>query len=107
MRRLIGALLVAPIVASAQTRPSNATIVHQVDSLARAFVAAGTTPSVAVSVARGGNIIVLAAWGKSDVEQNVDATAASVYELGSATKQFTASAIMQLVDQGKVKLDEP
>jgi D-alanyl-D-alanine carboxypeptidase len=110
VRRIIAALLVVPIVAtfaSAQARPSNATIVHQVDSLARAFVAAGTTPSVAVSVARGGNIIVLAAWGKSDVEQNVDATAASVYELGSATKQFTSSAIMQLVDQGKVKLDEP
>jgi len=106
MRRLVSTLLIVPALAAAQVRPTNATIVHEVDSLARAFVAAGSTPSIAISVTRGGNPIVTGAWGKADIEQNVDATPVSVYELGSATKQFTAAAIMQLVDQGKVKLDE-
>jgi D-alanyl-D-alanine carboxypeptidase len=107
MRRLFTALLAVPALASAQARPTNAALVHEVDSLAKAFVAAGTTPSVAISVTRGGNTIVLGGWGKADLELNVDATAASVYEIGSATKQFTSTAIMQLIDQGKVKLDEP
>jgi D-alanyl-D-alanine carboxypeptidase len=107
MRRLLVTLLIVPAVSSAQARPTTATIVHQVDSLANAFVAAGGTPSVAIAITRGGNTIIMGAWGKSDLEQNVDATPESVYELGSATKQFTAAAVMQLVDQGKVKLDEP
>ena len=106
MQRLIAALLITPAFAAAQARPTVAVIVHQVDSLAKAFVAAGSTPSIAISVTRGGNTIVLSAWGKSDIEQNVSATSLSVYEIGSATKQFTAAAVMQLVDQGKVRLDE-
>ena len=106
MRRLVGALLILPALAAAQVRPTNATIVREVDSLARAFVAAGSTPSIAISITRGGNPVVTGAWGKADIEQNVDATPISIYELGSATKQFTAAAVMQLVDQGKVKLDE-
>jgi D-alanyl-D-alanine carboxypeptidase len=107
MRRLASVLLLAPALAAAQARPTTAALAHQVDSLARAFVAAGSTPSVAIAVTRGGTTLVTGGWGKADLEQNVDATAASVYELGSATKQFTSAAVMQLVDQGKVTLEAP
>ncbi len=106
MRRVILALLLVPALAAAQTRPTTADVVRRVDSLAKAFVAAGSTPSIAIAITRGGKTIVMGAWGKSDIEQNVGATAQSVYEIGSATKQFTAAAVMQLVEQGKVKLDE-
>jgi D-alanyl-D-alanine carboxypeptidase len=106
MRRLLATLLAVPAVASAQVPPTTATIVRRVDSLAKAFLAAGSTPSVAISITRHGKPIVMRAWGKADLEQNVDATAESVYELGSATKQFTAAAVMQLIEQGKVKLDD-
>ena len=106
MRRLISVLWFIPALAAAQARPATAALLHRVDSLAKAFVAAGGTPSVAIAITRGGNTIVMGAWGKSDIEQNVTATPLSVYEIGSATKQFTAAAVMQLVEQGKVKLDE-
>jgi len=49
---------------------------------------------------------MLAGFGKADLENSVVATAKSVYLIGSVTKQFTAAAVMQLVDQGKVKLDD-
>ncbi|MDB4916676.1 MAG: beta-lactamase [Gemmatimonadetes bacterium] len=107
MRRIAAAVLLLPALASAQARPATEALVRQVDSLAKAFVAAGSTPSVSISIVRGGNALVMGAWGKADVEQGVEATAASVYEIGSGTKQFTAAAIMQLIEQGKVKLEEP
>jgi D-alanyl-D-alanine carboxypeptidase len=107
MRRIALALLIAPSLLSAQSRPSVESLTRQVDSLAKAFLATGTTPSVSVAVTRGGNTLVAGAWGTADLEQGVSATQASVYEIGSATKQFTAAAVMQLIEQGKVKLEEP
>ena len=108
MRRLIAALFVfLPALGAAQAPPNAAALVRRVDSLAKAFVAAGGTPSVAISITRHGNTIVMDAWGKSDIEQNVSATPLTVYEIGSTTKQFTAAAVMQLVEQGQVQLDEP
>src|SRR5690348_13677851 len=46
-------------------------------------------------------------WGMANLENDVPATAQTVYRIGSITKQFTAAAVMQLVQDGKVKLDEP
>ena len=45
-------------------------------------------------------------WGTADLENNVPATAQSVYRIGSVTKQFTAAAVMQLVEQHKIQLDD-
>ena len=80
------ALPLLPAIAAAQTRPTTAAIVHEVDSLAKAFVAAGTTPSIAMAVTRVRNTVVMSAWGKPDIEQSVNATTMSVYEIGSAIK---------------------
>ena len=43
----------------------------------------------------------------ADVERKVAITPATHFRLGSITKQFTAAAIMKLVEQGKVSLDDP
>ncbi|MFI5230838.1 MAG: serine hydrolase domain-containing protein, partial [Gemmatimonadales bacterium] len=71
-----------------------------------AFIAAKGAPSVAISVVRGNDTLVMKAWGMADLELSVPATARSVYKIGSVTKQFTSSMVMQLVEQGKVKLDD-
>jgi CubicO group peptidase (beta-lactamase class C family) len=108
MRRLLAAVLIVPTITMAQKSPSDAVLIHQVDSMAKKLVATkGTTPSVAISVVRGGKTIVASAWGKADLEQDINATALNVYEIGSNTKQFASSAIMQLVEQGKVKIEDP
>jgi hypothetical protein len=57
-------------------------------------------------VVRGGEPILMKGWGKADLENDVAATEHSVYRIGSVTKQFTAAAVMQLVDQGKVRLTD-
>jgi CubicO group peptidase (beta-lactamase class C family) len=46
------------------------------------------------------------AWGMADLENSVTATTRSVYRIGSVTKQFTASIVMQLMEQGKLRVDD-
>ena len=61
---------------------------------------------MSVAVVRGRDTIVMKGYGLADVENDVAATAQSVYRIGSITKQFTAAAVMQLVEQNKVSLDD-
>ena len=107
MRRFVtAAVLVLPFSLSAQGLPPVAAVARVADSLALAFIAERGAPSVAIAVVRGRDTIMMRAWGKADIEQDVSATARSVYRIGSVTKQFTSSAVMQLVEQGKVKLND-
>ena len=63
-------------------------------------------PGLSLAVVRDAQIIKSHGYGLADLQLNVPATKASVYELGSVTKQFTATAVMMLVEEGKVSLDE-
>jgi D-alanyl-D-alanine carboxypeptidase len=109
MRRFvcgIVCMLACPAALSAQAPPPSAAVAQAVDSLARAFVAQRGAPSVAIGVVRRGETVVMKGWGKADLENDVAATEHSVYRIGSVTKQFTAAAVMQLVEQGKVQLTD-
>lgn len=64
-------------------------------------------PSVAVAVAKNGKIIWQQAFGWANVETRQRATPGTMYSLASTTKPFTATAVMQLVEQGKIRLDAP
>ncbi len=59
----------------------------------------------AVLVAENGKVIYKKGLGLANMEWNIPNTAETKFRLGSITKQFTATAILQLVDQGKIKLD--
>lgn len=110
MRIRFASLLVAasltPASTSAQSLPTVAAAHRVADSLARDFVARGESPSVAIAVIRGTDTIAFLAHGMADVELQVPATPASVYRIGSVTKQFTAVAVMQLAEEGKLTLDD-
>ena len=55
---------------------------------------------------RGRDTLVMKGYGLADIENEVAATAQTVYRIGSVTKQFTSVAIMQLIEQGKLSLDD-
>ena len=61
---------------------------------------------LAVAVVKGGDTLLMKGYGFSDVENDVPTTPASVFRIGSITKQFTSSAIMQLVEKGQLSLDD-
>ena len=72
---------------------------HRVDALFATF-ATGATPGAAVVVARGDTIVFARGYGLADVEHGVSITPATSFRLASVTKQFTAAAILTLVEAG-------
>jgi CubicO group peptidase (beta-lactamase class C family) len=63
-------------------------------------------PGISLAIVRNGRIIKTRGYGLADIEANSAATSKTVYEIGSMTKQFTAAAVMMLVEEGKVGLDD-
>ncbi len=57
--------------------------------------------------AKNGKVITSGAKGKADREQGIDNTLATRFRIGSMNKMFTAVATLQLVERGKLSLDEP
>ncbi|HEY3550881.1 MAG TPA: serine hydrolase domain-containing protein [Gaiellaceae bacterium] len=64
-------------------------------------------PSIAAAVLRDGELVWETAVGVADVESGIEATPDTQYRIGSITKTFTATAIMQLRDAGKLDLEDP
>jgi CubicO group peptidase (beta-lactamase class C family) len=96
----------APVAAQTPPTPSRAELVSQIDSLANDFLKSAPAPSVAVAVVKGSDTIFMKAFGLANIDAKRPATATTIYEIGSLTKQFTAAGIMKLVEAGKVSLDD-
>lgn len=73
--------------------------------LGKSFPADG--PGVSVVVTEGGKVVYAKGRGLADVEGKRAITPDTSFRYASITKQFTAAAIMKLVDQGKISLDDP
>lgn len=78
-----------------------------VDSIGQQAVEAQEVVGLSIGLAQGDTILCAKGFGLANVELNVPATADTVYRIGSITKEFTAAAILLLVDDGKINLDDP
>jgi CubicO group peptidase (beta-lactamase class C family) len=65
-----------------------------------------TDPGCAVLIAKKGQIIYQKSFGSADLEFNVSIKPDMIFRIGSMTKQFTAIAILQLVEQNKISLKD-
>lgn len=63
-------------------------------------------PGVAILIAKKGKIVYKKAFGSANLELNVPLEPDMIFQIGSITKQFTAVAILQLVEQGRISLQE-
>ncbi len=97
--------MVAPAVLPAQAR-SRAEMVRAIDSLAMAPVSRGQVAGISVAVVKGRDTILIKGYGSADLDLEVPTPANAVYEIGSVTKQFTTAALLQLVELGKLSLDD-
>ncbi len=79
---------------------------QRADSLVFTYLAETHAPSAAFAVIRGNDTLAYGAHGLANVDAWRAPTATTIYEIGSNTKQFTSAAIMKLVEQGRVKLDD-
>lgn len=61
-------------------------------------------PGCVVLVAKKGNIIYKKAFGSANLDLNIPMQTDMIFRIGSLTKQFTAIAILQVVEQGRISL---
>ena len=93
-------LLSAPPGLAQQTNPK------KIDAYVTAEMRRQQIPGVSLAVVRNGKIELLKSYGFSNVEHQVLVKPETVFQSGSIGKQFTATAIMILVEEGKLALDD-
>ena len=64
-------------------------------------------PGLSIALVEGDETIYARGFGFRDVASGLPATPRTLYGIGSATKSFTAMAIMQLAEEGRISLDDP
>src|SRR5687767_1470317 len=102
MRTLLAVVLTLLFAAPAAAQPAGSE--KAVDSLFSRWTT--KTPGCAVGVAVSGKPVLMKAYGMADLEHNVPNTPDTIFEAGSVAKQFTAMAIMLLVQDGRLSLDD-
>jgi len=64
-------------------------------------------PSMSIALVRGDSIVWKAAFGYTNMRSRTPATTETLYSTGSSFKSVTATAVMQLAEQHKLRLDDP
>ena len=78
-----------------------------VDSVVEAARNELALPAVSIAIMRGHALLVAKGYGLADRESRVPPSERTIYPIGSLSKQITAAAVMKLVEQGQIRLDEP
>ena len=98
----LGAML--PALACAQLAPDT---LRAIDAIALKALEDKSAPSVSIAIVKDGKLAYAQAYGMARIEPAVKATPEMRYKIGSNTKQFVAAAMLLLVEEGKVSLDDP
>jgi len=104
-RSLIAACLLWVLPAAADGQSDREALVATLDSIASAHVDNEMVPGVAVAVVKDGVTLLEKGYGYVDLEWMIPTPTDASFEIGSVTKQFTAAAVMLLVEEGKLDLD--
>jgi len=101
--RTVPVILVAACVVQAQSAATTAAVTDYV----KAEMQRQHIPGLALLVAKEGKIVRAEGFGLANVELQVPVKPETVFQSGSVGKQFTATAVMMLVEEGKIGLDDP
>lgn len=107
MKQSVVAFLIILLLANAGfgQAPGNRALEKSLDSLINTQFKA-KEPGIVVLAARKGKVIYRKAFGSANLELNVPLKPDMVFRIGSITKQFTAIGILQLAEQGKLRLSD-
>jgi len=93
------------LILSASAADSPADLSHKMDQLLSDIYSADA-PGASILVVKDGKTLLRKAYGMANLEHNIPLRSDMVFRIGSVTKQFTSTAIMMLVEQGKIKLKD-
>jgi CubicO group peptidase (beta-lactamase class C family) len=99
---VLALLLLVPCRVTAQEIAAD-----RIDAYLRDEMARQQIPGLAIAVVKNGTIAIAKGYGLANVEHQVPVKPETVFQSGSVGKQFTATAVMLLVEQGRVSLDDP
>jgi CubicO group peptidase (beta-lactamase class C family) len=105
-RPTVLALALTTLVATDAAAQAGRTLAEQLDSIAGSGVLANRAVGTVAAVVMGNDTLLMKGYGQANVEWDVPMPADAMFEIGSVTKQFTAAAILQLRDAGKLSLDD-
>ena len=106
LRRLINRLATLILIFEPLSAILAQDVTAKVDDYVKSEMQKQQIPGVAVAVMRNGAIILSKGYGLANVEHQVPVTPQTIFQSGSMGKQFTATAIMMLVEDGKLSLDD-
>ncbi|HJU72474.1 MAG TPA: serine hydrolase domain-containing protein, partial [Gemmatimonadaceae bacterium] len=101
----LGTTLVMIALAQSATAQTTTDVRALLDSVVPAAMRAEQIPGAVVSVVSGGRMIFSRGYGVADLETNRPMTDSTIVRIGSISKVFTALAVAQLADRGRIKLD--
>jgi CubicO group peptidase (beta-lactamase class C family) len=85
--------------------PAGDELGNRVDAVAKQLLSRHTA-GVSIAVAREGRLILARGYGMANVEHSVAVTPETVFHIASISKNILAAVVLQLVDQGKLRLDD-
>lgn len=100
---LLAVFVHAAVCVAAESEPALTRLAQTL--LADSTDAAG--PGTVILVARGDDVLFRGARGNAEIELGVPLSPDDVFRIGSNTKQFTAAAILKLVGQRRIAIDDP
>ena len=92
---------------SLEEHPAIADAVTVFETWVEQHIAHRHLPGLSIAVLYDQEVVWSEGYGYSDVEKKKPATPSTIYRIGSITKLFTSTAILQLRDAGKLRLDDP
>lgn len=102
---MAAAVLIGASAASAE--PAVESLEARLDALCLESFPNQNEPGMAVLVMVDGKPVLRKGYGLSDLSSKAKSTPDTIFRIGSITKQFTAVCVLQLVQSGKVALDDP
>ncbi|HZZ39831.1 MAG TPA: serine hydrolase domain-containing protein, partial [Acidobacteriaceae bacterium] len=82
-------------------------LAQKVDAVAEHALATTGVPSASLAIVMDGKIVYTKAYGEARLDPDVPAEPQMRYSIGSISKQFTATAILMLQQEGKLSVDDP
>lgn len=104
LRLLVGSFLF--LVLSSSPCPAQPGLSAKVDNYVKAEMRRQKIPGISLAIIRHGKIVLLRSYGLANIEHLVPVKPETVFQSGSIGKQFTAAAVMILVQEGKLSLDD-
>lgn len=106
VKSAVARALAAGIFSVAAIASAHAQTAADIDALVNKALADKAAPSAAIAVVKDGKVVLTKSYGQADVDAKAAADENTLYQLASVTKQFTATAIMMLAEDGKLSVND-